>query len=295
MVVAGSCGLLGQSDDFDDGNDVGWTRYDPVAEAAGVPIGGTGSAWTFPVGGYRMNAAASPSALLGPGRLGSVLAEPALSGFCVSVDLRPGWNAKPDAAVGLLARLQDLGAGTTNGYSFTYQTGDADVQINRILGEVPSTVSPAVDATLDAQAGYRLVFLGDGEYLEGRVYRLDDLLTPVVAVSGIDGNFAEGPCGLVVFDNGGNQGAVATFDNYAATGLTPPALEVAVAGAGQVTVRWAQAPLCYKLQVSDTMAMNSWTDVPVAEISAVGSQFIVTVATAAIKVRYYRLARMEMF
>jgi hypothetical protein len=286
--------VRGQSDNFDDGNDAGWTRYDPVAEALGMPVGSTGSTWTFPAGGYRLNAATSPSALVGPGRLGSVLASPIYTGFCVSVDLRPGWDAKPDAAVGLLARLQTLGAGTTNGYSFTYQTGDMDVQINRILGEVPSTVSPAVDVTLDPQVGYRLVFLGDGEHLEGRVYRLDDLLTPVVAVSGLDGNFSEGPCGLVVFDNGGNQGAVGTFDNYVATALVPPPLEVVAAGLGQLAVLWPQAPLCFKLQFSDTLATNSWVDVPVADIGTVGTQFSVVVATATIKTRYYRLVRTDM-
>src|SRR5580765_2305954 len=56
------------SDDFNDGNDDGWTRYDPIS-TGGFPAQ---NQWTFPSGGYRLQAAATPSAPLGPGRVGSL-------------------------------------------------------------------------------------------------------------------------------------------------------------------------------------------------------------------------------
>ena len=125
------------------------------------------------------------------------------------------------------------------------------------------------------------------------MYDLADLVTPLAAAVGFDSSFESGPCGLVVFDNGGGQGALATFDNYVATDLTPPALQVVTPAAGQFAVRWDQAPFCYKLQVSETLLAGSWTDVDPADVTTVGSQFSVQVSTAVIKTRYYRLARTD--
>src|SRR5262249_36264177 len=57
-------------DDFNDGNDDGWTRYSPLA-----PFGAPGT-FSFPSGGYRIQAAPSPDlAALGPGRAGSARPE----------------------------------------------------------------------------------------------------------------------------------------------------------------------------------------------------------------------------
>src|SRR5438045_8216546 len=63
-------GIQAQSDDFNDGNDNGWTRYDPLGDA-GV---GPQATFTFPDGGYRIRATKSPllPAQAGVARAGSV-------------------------------------------------------------------------------------------------------------------------------------------------------------------------------------------------------------------------------
>src|SRR5258708_1996342 len=54
------------SDNFNDGNDTGWTHFEPLA-----PFGAPGT-FSFPNADYRIQATASPDAMLGPGRAGSL-------------------------------------------------------------------------------------------------------------------------------------------------------------------------------------------------------------------------------
>ena len=88
-------------DDFDDGNDEGWTRANPLEAAGGMTM------WTFPNGNsYRIAADVSPDApLFGPARSGSfredVTYEDALY---LAVDL-VGWDENQEQDVGLLAHL----------------------------------------------------------------------------------------------------------------------------------------------------------------------------------------------
>jgi hypothetical protein len=221
----------GQSDDFNDGNDAGWTRYSPLA-----PFGG-GATYSFPSGGYRINAPPSPSpAAAGPGRAGSFLG-PAYSQFYASVDI-VNWNNAFDQAFGLLARVTTPGAGSTNGYAFTYSTGGASIDISRVTEERPAGVG-AADVTLDPGQDYRFVFTGDGTVLTGSVYALGDLTTPLATVTGADATYATGITGLVVFDNASDTdvqvGADATFDNFTA-GVVP---EPGSAGVLLVLGAWA--------------------------------------------------------
>jgi len=71
------------NDNFDDGNDSGWTRLEPLK-----PHGGT-TAFTFPAGNsYRMTSGASPApAVLGQSRVGSYRPDTGSSSFRISVDL----------------------------------------------------------------------------------------------------------------------------------------------------------------------------------------------------------------
>src|ERR1043166_4305869 len=64
------CSLKAQSDDFNDGNDNGWTRYDPLG---GLGLGAQAT-YTFPNGGYRIQAMSNPAfpSAVGPARAGSV-------------------------------------------------------------------------------------------------------------------------------------------------------------------------------------------------------------------------------
>ena len=132
--------LVAQSDDFNDGNDVGWTHYSPLAPY-GVP-----GVFGFPNGGYRIQTTSpSPSPTqLGNARAGSLRLDASYSNFYVSVDI-VNWNDSLPQAVGLLARIGNPGLGMTTGYAFTWSRGttatSGDMDISRITGEVPSGVS----------------------------------------------------------------------------------------------------------------------------------------------------------
>ena len=209
--LAGISNALAQSDDFNDGNDTGWTRYDPLS-AFGAP-----ATFSFPSGGYRIQSAASPNpGLLGPGRAGSLRNDQSYSDFAVVFDL-VDWNNTQDQAFGALARVSQAGLGTTDGYAFTYST-DGSIDISRINDETPTGLGSAA-ITLSTANDYRFVFTGLGTVLVGQVFNLADLSTPLATASGFDAAFATGVNGLLVFDNSpaGTGATDATFDNYFAT------------------------------------------------------------------------------
>src|SRR5437870_8481172 len=98
LLAATPSALVAQSDDFNDGNDTGWTRYSPLAPY-GVP-----GVFSFPNGGYRIQTTApSPSPTqLGNGRAGSLRLDTSYTDFFVSVDL-VNWNDSLPQAAGILA------------------------------------------------------------------------------------------------------------------------------------------------------------------------------------------------
>src|SRR4051812_26011423 len=82
LLLGLSSAARGQSDDFDDGDDAGWTRYDPLAA-----VGAAGQ-WTFPGGAYRIRAAVSPDpGALGPSRVGSLRQDQSYTDFRAAIDL----------------------------------------------------------------------------------------------------------------------------------------------------------------------------------------------------------------
>jgi len=118
-----------QTDTFNDGDDTTnpeWTHYDPLSG-----VGGNPATFSFPGGNtYRIQAPTSPDpGTLGPARVASTLPT-VYTDFYASVDL-VDWDDTLDQAVGLLARLDSIGLGTTIGYAFTYQEIDHNVSISR--------------------------------------------------------------------------------------------------------------------------------------------------------------------
>jgi hypothetical protein len=267
----------GQSDDFNDGNDTGWTRYNPLT-GVGLP-GGT---FTVSNGTYIIDAAANASIpQAGAGRLGALRLTPAYTDFCVSFDLLPGWETRPDTAFGVLARVpaSSIGLGTTDGYAFTYQNADNDVQISLVNDEAASEKSPPIPlvSPLDPARTYRFVFWGRGARLEARIYDLADLTTPLVtATTDAATEHASGICGLVAFDNGGNQGARLVVDNYDASALLAPPLHISLAGAADVTVEWEAArSLAHQLQFSPTLAAETWQSIESGGFATVGRRLLI--------------------
>lgn len=271
-LLAGSVSTAiaqGLSDDFNDGNDAGWTRYDPIGSHPSFPDQGT---WTFPDGHYRIQAPISPlPAAVGPGRVGSLRPE-IYTDFYVAVDI-VDWNESADQAIGLMARLSDVGLGRSDGYAMTYQVPDHDVDITRFTDEATTggsvTLSGEDSVTLVPGKSYRFAFIGKGSLLIARVYELPDTLNPIMEASGVDATYTSGQCGLLVFDNSNGAGvADATFDNYFATDVEPPRIKMTDLGFGAWELSWPAEASQFVLQSSTglTGSAANWTDVSSADI-----------------------------
>ncbi|MBI5385960.1 MAG: hypothetical protein HZA90_14880 [Verrucomicrobia bacterium] len=269
--------LLAQVESFDDGNDANWTRIDPLA---GVGAGGTGT-WSFPNGAYRIQAAASQApGTVGPGRAGSMLTDVTLSRFYAAVDI-VAWDNSLDQIFGLLARLRNVGLGTTEGYGFTYATrtgraASGQLEIFRVTNEAGSDLTGAtLNFTLQPGASYRLVFAGDGASFTGTVFSVTNLAAPLATVRGTDSSYAVGGVGLFTYDNSPakNHSADVTFDNFLAAPAAPPRLIITANYLGEAAVSWPVEAAGYVLQASPNLANGSWSDITTGIAQSEG-QFI---------------------
>lgn len=259
---------LGQSDDFNDGNDDGWTRYDPIGSHPLLPDIAT---FTLTNGAYRIQTAPSPApAEVGPGRAGSLRLDVSYTDFYLSVDV-VAWDPSVNAAFGLLARVRELGLGTTDGYAFTLAGDGDEVDITRFTNEDPSGGEVRVTGndklTMVPGRIYRFVFIGKGAQLTGRVYELPNETTPIVDVTGIDDAYTDGYCGLITYDNSGrNQPTDVTFDNYVALPEEPPRLSyLVIRETGEIQVSWPNTFTGYILESSPVLPASEWTPEDVFE------------------------------
>jgi hypothetical protein len=239
---------LAQSDDFNDGNDtspVAWMHYDGINTIFGA---GPQDTWTFPNGNsYRLQASASSDpGTTGPARVSSFPANN-YSDFYIAADV-VNWDNTYSQAIGLLARAGNFGTfgfPTARGYMFTYVngavTGETDnfIEIARLQNDsqtrgIPGSSGATAElhgVTLDPSNKYRFVFIGKGTHLEGRVYQLPDVHTPIAVVSantaGDSVQHTSGRCGVFAFNVADASsldfaGPVdVTFDNYFAASNAP--------------------------------------------------------------------------
>ena len=140
------------------------------------------------------------------------------------------------------------------------------MDVSRLDGELPTGVSVSGNDRIHFEPGqkYRLVFIGRGSRLEGRVYQLPDTTNAVITVIGDDGNHPSGRSGLVVYDNTNPPGSKATditFDNYLATAAEQPRLNLISQFSGDFILSWATAATGFKLQSSETLPATAWTDI----------------------------------
>src|SRR5437899_12480833 len=84
LLLAACCwpiDLSAQSDDFNDGNDNGWTRYDPLGDLGAGPQ----ATFSFPNGAYRIQATKNPlfPSAVGVARAGSLREDVTYTNFYV--------------------------------------------------------------------------------------------------------------------------------------------------------------------------------------------------------------------
>jgi hypothetical protein len=284
-----------QTDNFNDGNDAGWTHYDPF-----VTIGVHLATWSFPAGGYRIQTTGpSPDpGTLGPGRAGSLRSE-IYTNFYLSIDF-VNWNDSLEQAAGLLARIQTPGLGTTTGYAFTWSRGNptnttgGDVDISVITAENPDGISVMGSDRLHLVPGnsYRFVFIGRGPSLEGRVYLLPETNTPIVSVTGTDSTYEYGTGGLVIYDDSDMGVCDVTFDSYLATDVEAPTITIVDLGFSEYALAWPVEAASYTLQSSGALG-GMWTDISPSDLSMVGDQIYYYLPTplAGAPTTFYRLIR----
>jgi hypothetical protein len=229
ILLSGVLPSRGQtiSDDFNDGNDSGWLRFDLTKPPVGLP--GDFVSYTFPDDGaggqaYRIWAMAPPAALggaAGPARAFSYRPE-SFSRMVVSMDVLD-WDTTANQVFGVLVRGSQIGLGETDGYVVNYWGNGQVFQINAVVNEEDDAWIADCEVPLHPSRGpYRWVFSADGLYFVGQVFSRADLNNPIAGVLVADDNrFPSGQVGMFVFDY--NSAAAdytdvyATFDNFQAS------------------------------------------------------------------------------
>ena len=200
-----------QFDGFDDGDDVGWSRMDPLTEA-GVPAG----SYSFPDGGYRFVHAPSPAPdELGSARIGSYRPDIIQQGdFFVSVDVT-NWDDAEDQNIGILAMINDPGLGTTSGYALTLDTSERRLYLSLVDAELASSAGN-VDLLdeVSPETGFRLVFTRTEGELVGDLFSLADLESSLATVEGFDDFIETGSPGIFAGVDPEDGAVDVTFDNF---------------------------------------------------------------------------------
>lgn len=214
-----------QTDDFNDGNDTGWTRYDPGSQltALGAPFNVPG-VFSFPSGGYRLQGTAIPAAFgAGPARLGAYWDNVVFTNGQVGADL-VSWNDSQEMAFGFILRVSNIGLGSTEGYTINYLSAPGELEVNRVFMEASAaTVGSTTYRLNPADGPFRLITEAYGSLMVGRIFRASDLSAPIVSVIANDATYSEGKAGLFSFDDGPAPDMTpaldVTFDNYSAASL----------------------------------------------------------------------------
>lgn len=210
----------GATDTFEDGNDDGWTHYDPHAShGAGGTFSLPSSNLPYPDYRYRIQAPASTDPnLFGFANAGSFRNDvPAgIAGLTWTVH---GWNQNESQSFGGFVGINQENDGTLSGFGLVYSTkGSLDV-IRLERGNATILASSAI--TLNTASAYYFtlgVFPGGG--LTGGLYEFPDFISPLARVDAIGPAIANGAAGLYLYSNKSQSGIGATFDNFA-IGIVP--------------------------------------------------------------------------
>lgn len=288
-------------DNFNDGNDAGWTRYDPIGSHPSFPDQAT---FTLANGTYRIQVPPSPlPAALGPARAGSLRADVTYSNFFVSVDLID-WNDTVNQAFGIIARVKEPGLGATDGYAMTFDLGSdlgaGDIDITWFTDESPTApngggvpVTGSDGFTMVKGRVYRFQFTGKGSQLTGKVFELPDTYNPIARITGTDLHWESGIAGLLVYDNSGGTGpADATFDNYFSLDYEPPRPKLEILnGFLDYRVSWPAEFTDFTLETTEDVASRNWTAIPANDIQQTDTIRYYEAAGSDEAKRFFRLVR----
>jgi hypothetical protein len=226
LIVIGLQGAaLGQSDDFNDGDDIGWVHFDPGTSTYSFPDD------RFAGKAYRILSSVPGNTNLGPARAFSYRTNQ-YDNFYVAVDV-VAWDRSLNQAFGLVTRAGSIGAGQTTGYVLDYAPnrqagGRGRLQIDAITNEQPTPLV-AANITFDPTHRYRFVMNGFASTLIGEIYDYSDLTTALVRISADDTAYSSGVIGVFSSSGFGAQDptnsvagpADVTFDNYGASTAPP--------------------------------------------------------------------------
>jgi len=224
--------VVGQSDNFDDGNDTGWTHFDLG------DLGLNGAEYTFPDDGaggrtYRIYAP-PPVADFGAPALAISYTAPDYTRFLISVDVL-NWATGINQAFGIFARASEIAFPTIDGYVMNHNVADGNLQINEITDVAGQNTIAEVPFALSPDAGpFRWIFSGYENNFLGQAYLRSDLANPIASVvaTGVIG-YPSGKSALFTFNRDSNVTAPtsfgdATFDNFNASVPAAGSLRAAV-------------------------------------------------------------------
>ena len=278
LSIAVTICLRAQTDDFDDGNDLGWSKI----TATNFP-----ATYSFPsdaFGGkaYRLQGGV-PAGTIGEGltntaRAVAYRADRLYTNFFVAADV-VGWNTSftNDQIFGLMARANDVGDGLASAITFVVRPADnRSVDGVRGPGAILSLMGGSLaisdgnyaaftaNANLVAGRGYRFVFFSTNSspttsWYVGQVFDLEDLTRPLISIAGdnaLSDLFgmpfpASGYSGVfnlaLETDTSLDLSTDTTFDNFLAAELlpvsvAPPGTPHGLSGVAQVVSR---SPLSY--------------------------------------------------
>ncbi|HXG46617.1 MAG TPA: hypothetical protein VNO52_03260, partial [Methylomirabilota bacterium] len=167
--------------------------------------------------------------------------------------------------------------------------------IVRILNESTRSIpgSLPVPVTLNPEKDYRFVFQGKGQDLQGFIYELPNLATPIATATASDGTFQEGIGGLLAFslNNTQPEGVDVTFDNYFSRNIVPPHLLLENLGFGELRLSWPEDTQGFHLQCAETPTAEHWTDVDPGLIAIFDGRWTYTTTTAEANKKFFRLFR----
>ena len=252
--------LQSQSDDFDDGNDNGWTKVNTLA-GQGVP-----ASWGFPNGNsYSIAMEGHGIEPLGPPRAGSFIQDVTYENFYIAVDIN--FDPSIDQNMGVLARVKEPGLATLDGYGAVYNPRDADpggrLYILRIDDEAAIVMAEA-DIEEAVSENLRIVFRGKGRELKTELYTQEDLLNPIAATDVFEaGEFFEtGLLGVFSASDDVTVPIDVTFDNYIAAEEEPYRFELigATIEGNEMTIEFYSKPgIIYSIEESTDLKL--WEEI----------------------------------